>query len=112
MEALLTKYDRFFQIMASHPDKVAVPTLDIDLAWHTHQLNPVSYYAFSVAKAHVFIDHNDKVDEDKLSMSFEWTSKAYESKYNEPYSECRCWYCESKHHPLFSIFVNESSTNQ
>ncbi|KAK1762015.1 hypothetical protein QBC33DRAFT_501936 [Phialemonium atrogriseum] len=119
MEALLTKYDRFFQIMASHPDKVAVPTLDIDLAWHTHQLSPVSYYQFSVAKAHVFIDHDDKVDEDKLSMSFEWTSKAYENKYNEPYSECRCWYCETirtAHSPpskkLLGVLKTNKSSNQ
>ncbi|KAL8865671.1 MAG: hypothetical protein Q9174_006762, partial [Haloplaca sp. 1 TL-2023] len=32
VERLLMKYDRFFRIMAHHPDQTAVPTLDIDLA--------------------------------------------------------------------------------
>lgn len=33
VERLLLKYTRFFQIMAKYPKHVAVPTLDIDLAW-------------------------------------------------------------------------------
>ena len=32
-ERLLVKYSRFFQIMAHYPKQVAVPTLDVDLAW-------------------------------------------------------------------------------
>lgn len=33
MNRLIQKYTRFFQILASYPKKVAVPTLDVDLAW-------------------------------------------------------------------------------
>ena len=33
MERLILKYERFFHIMATHSDHVAVPTLDVDLAW-------------------------------------------------------------------------------
>lgn len=39
MDRLLTKYSRFFDIMGKHSNHVAVPTLDVDLAWHTHQLS-------------------------------------------------------------------------
>ncbi|KAB5549504.1 hypothetical protein GE09DRAFT_966956 [Coniochaeta sp. 2T2.1] len=95
MTRLLTKYERFFDIMASHPKNTAVPTLDVDLAWHTHQLSPSDYYAYSKFKTTKFIDHDDKIDEDKLSESFEWTSKVYQEKYGEVYSECTCWYCET-----------------
>lgn len=92
----LIKYDRFFSIMASKPDQVVVPTVDIDLIWHTHQLSPRQYYKFTVAKIGLFVDHHDKVDEDKLSEAFEWTTKTYQAMYGEVYSECICWYCESK----------------
>jgi hypothetical protein len=95
MNRLVTKYQRFFDLMAAHPKNTAVPTLDVDLAWHTHQLSPRQYYEYSLAKTSKFIDHDDKMDEDKLSSSFEWTSKAYQDAYGEVYSECTCWYCEA-----------------
>jgi hypothetical protein len=107
MSRLITKYDRFITIMKKHPDKMAVPTLDVDLAWHTHQLTPRDYYAFTMRLTGKFIDHDDKIDENALSEAFEWTTKTYQSLYNEVYSECTCWYCEgtSKQlspNPLFS----------
>lgn len=95
MERCLKKYDRFFKIMARYPTKVAVPTLDVDLAWHTHQTNPASYYIYSDYTTTKFIDHDDKIEESKLSTFFTWTSKVYQDKYGEPYSECTCWYCEA-----------------
>ncbi|KAK1638610.1 hypothetical protein BDP81DRAFT_392061 [Colletotrichum phormii] len=97
MAKLLNKYARFVEIIAiasSTEDKGSVPTLDVDLAWHTHQLSPQSYFDFPLAKTGTFLDHNDKVDEDKLSTAFEWTSKTYQEKHGEIYSECKCWYCE------------------
>jgi hypothetical protein len=97
MARLITKYGRFVSIMASHPNDVAVPTLDVDLAWHTHQLSPAGYYQYTVSKCRKFIDHDDKIDEDKLSNSFEWTSKTYQDTYGEVYSSCTCWYCECQH---------------
>lgn len=100
MWRLITKYGRFFNIMASNPGKTAVATLDVDLAWHTHQLSPLAYYAKSVTTAARFIDHDDKIEESKLSDSFEWTSETYQEMYGEVYSECTCWYCESKCFPI------------
>lgn len=34
MARLLEKYGRYFEILAKYPSKVAVPTLDVDLAWY------------------------------------------------------------------------------
>ncbi|KAM0818606.1 hypothetical protein AB5N19_04418 [Seiridium cardinale] len=95
IERLLLKYDRFFQIMKANPDQVVVPTLDIDLVWHTHQLSPRQYYKFAMDRTGSFVDHHDKVDEDKLSEAFEWTTKTYQTMFEEVYSECTCWYCET-----------------
>lgn len=45
MQRLLTKYDRYLEIVtkAKKPKngQIAVPTFDVDLAWHTHQLCPL-----------------------------------------------------------------------
>lgn len=101
MSRLLTKYQRFIDIMRLHPKEGCVPTLDVDLAWHTHQLSPKQYYDFTFSKCLKFIDHDDKMEEDALSTAFEWTSKTYERLYRQVYSECTCWYCEGNVYLLF-----------
>lgn len=88
MARLITKYGRFIAIMAEHPGKTCVPTLDVDLAWHTHQLSPREYYKYTTQKTFKFTDHDDKIEDDKLSDAFEWTMKTYQDKYHEVYSEC------------------------
>ncbi|OJI81968.1 hypothetical protein ASPTUDRAFT_57718 [Aspergillus tubingensis CBS 134.48] len=100
---MIRKYSVFFGIMADNPKEMAVPTLDVDLAWHTHQLSPRQYYNYSVRLTNRpmrFIDHNDKVDELKLTNGFEWTCKTYrEVTDGEIYSECVCWFCEAIRYP-------------
>ena len=101
MKRLLVKYQRFVSIMKDK-NNMAVPTLDVDLAWHTHQLTPYNYMLYTVNTTGQFIDHDDKVAETALNDAFAWTSKTYQKLYNEPYSECTCWYCEA---------IRESTTN-
>lgn len=120
MDRLIRKYEHFFYIMVSNPRHMAVPTLDVDLAWHTHQLSPSRYFQYSIHKSKffsrdsVFIDHDDKVDENKLSDGFEWTSKVYKKLSDgQIYSECTCWYCEAIRAPDLnsrSIFVSSSTS--
>jgi hypothetical protein len=111
MERLIKKYSRFMQILTENPSQVAVPTLDVDLAWHTHQLNAQDYFDFSNRMTQKYIDHDDKIEETALSDAFTWTSKTYASKYGEPYSECTCWYCEAvreTHSSKLDRFFNSS----
>ena len=95
MKRLIVRYERFLRIIIDHPRQMAVPTLDIDLAWHTHQLSAQRYCAHTIRLAQNFIDHDDKVTEVNLNNSFAWTSETYARIYREPYSECNCWYCEA-----------------
>lgn len=114
-DRLVTRYGIFLDIMHQNPRRMAVPTLDIDLAWHTHQLSPRSYYKYTTKERlngiRVFIDHDDKVDEGKLSEGFEWTSKAYRRMTDGGiYSECTCWYCEATREPdLYDRILNIGS---
>lgn len=122
VDRLIRKYGVFFRIMAEHPDRLAVPTLGVDLAWHTHQLTAKRHFAYSTARtqaggwAAIFIDHDDKVDETRLTQGFEWTSKQYRKLTNGGvYSECTCWYCEAVRETdlssgLSSIFQSSSVT--
>ena len=95
MERCCMKYKRFIKIISKNPNRTAVPTLDIDLAWHTHQLSPLSYYHYTTRKLFKFVRHDDKIEDDKLNDGFEYTSKVYQELYDEVYSECTCWYCEA-----------------
>ncbi|KAJ5389971.1 uncharacterized protein N7496_001039 [Penicillium cataractarum] len=117
-DRLIKKYNVFFQIMYDNPSKMAVPTLDVDLAWHTHQLQPRRYYKYSTriksSGLRIFFDHDDKVDENKLSESFEWTSKMYRRATDGAiYSECTCWYCEATRAPdLYDRLFNMGSASR
>ncbi|KAF2728649.1 hypothetical protein EJ04DRAFT_569363 [Polyplosphaeria fusca] len=102
MERLIVKYHRFVRLIAENHRKTAVPTLDIDLAWHTHQLTPRIYYRYTLSLTRKFLNHDDKIPETSLHTNFQWTATAYEKKYSSPYSECACWYCECTREPLRS----------
>jgi hypothetical protein len=106
MQRLIVKYHRFIRMIADHPQKIMVPTLDVDLAWHTHQLTPKTYYAYTVAETKRFVNHDDKIPERSLHVNFQQTSAIYEKKYGQPYSECACWYCECTREPMRSSFSN------
>lgn len=96
MKQCIEKYDVFLQIVSKNTGKMAVPTLDVDLAWHTHQLSPLRYYCHCKLRTEMLINHDDKVLEGSLSDGFEWTSKQYHKITNgQLYSSCTCWYCEA-----------------
>jgi uncharacterized membrane protein YgcG len=92
---IVVKYQRFMMLIMRNKGKMAVPTLDVDLAWHTHQLSPARYMAYTVQGNGTLIDHDDKISEARLNDQFAWTSSAYQRMFDEPYSECTCWYCEA-----------------
>lgn len=103
MENGLKRYNNFFHLFARSFDML-VPTLDIDLFWHTHQLSFYYYFKSCQAIGRSFIDHNDKVDQTHLDNSFEKTAKLYRSKYKEDYTFCTCWYCMAVKDRSASLF--------
>ncbi|KAK4249025.1 hypothetical protein C7999DRAFT_39873 [Corynascus novoguineensis] len=109
MSRLLTKYQRFMQIMAWNPGKIAVPTLDVDLAWHTHQLSPSRYYRHTVGLTNRFIDHDDKIEDTTLGEQFEWTSRVYQKQYGEVYKVSESFHdsgAASLHPPSSSAHIS------
>jgi hypothetical protein len=86
--ASVEKYHRFFSIIARYPGRCVVPTLNVDLVWHTHMLSPNAYWRYSVGVTGKYIVHDDKIEEAKLGESYQWTSEKYRKMYNESYTEC------------------------
>ncbi|KAG9012482.1 hypothetical protein FRB94_005799 [Tulasnella sp. JGI-2019a] len=85
----VVRYHAFLDLMASTPSKFTVPTLDIDLAWHTHQLLCASYRTLRDIIG-IIPDHDDKVTQGALSTAFDDTAKAWKARFAIPYSVCGC----------------------
>lgn len=76
-----TRYHKFLLLMNrksnSKDRKIAlVPTLDIDLSWHTHQLNAVSYREWCVEHLGVAVNHDDTVAKENLDNGLRETTQA------------------------------------
>ncbi|PWN48722.1 hypothetical protein IE53DRAFT_180792 [Violaceomyces palustris] len=84
----MVRYHMWLDLM-SFSQRMLCPTLDIDLVWHTHQLQG-SYRRDTMKNADRFVDHDDKVEATVLSDAFERTAKYWKMRYRQPYSVCGC----------------------
>ncbi|KDQ63940.1 hypothetical protein JAAARDRAFT_144381 [Jaapia argillacea MUCL 33604] len=90
MPYAVARYHAFLDLMATSPTEYFVPTLDIDLAWHTHMLTPWQYASDCMEFVGRHVDHEDKVDNIQLSSAFDETCRAWKARYNVPYMHCGC----------------------
>jgi len=91
----LIRYERFMQLFKERPGTMLVPTLDIDLVWHTHQCSPKSYQSLSEKVAGRSINHDDSLDKITLKDGFKKTCWFYETRFKDEYNVCLCWECEA-----------------
>lgn len=90
LDHAVARYHAFLDLMATPPSNFYVPTLDIDLAWHTHQLYADQYAADCKKFVGRYIDHDDRVGETRLSVAFDATCRAWKSRFGIPYAYCGC----------------------
>ncbi|KAH0835046.1 hypothetical protein J3R83DRAFT_10783 [Lanmaoa asiatica] len=90
LQHCVARYHAFLGLMADAPGSFFVPTLDIDLAWHTHQLRASFYHIECKRVVGRYVDHDDKVDEDHLATAFDVTCRAWTDRYSLPYTYCGC----------------------
>ncbi|KAF9790368.1 hypothetical protein BJ322DRAFT_1168850 [Thelephora terrestris] len=86
----IARYHAFLDLISSSPYLFFVPTLDIDIAWHTHQLLPEEYMDDCVASVGRFVNHDDNVEEGRLASSFEITCRLWRQRFGVPYTYCGC----------------------
>lgn len=91
----ITRYERFFALFRAHPGHTLVPTLDVDLVWHSAMLTPELYRAWCRTTAGRFVGHDDSLGEGVLGDAFVFTEEAYKSAYGRAYGRCCCWFCEA-----------------
>ncbi|KAJ7084822.1 hypothetical protein B0H15DRAFT_847725 [Mycena belliarum] len=90
LQHAIARYHAFLDLMSSSPASFFVPTLDIDLAWHTHQLMASRYSRDTIKHVRRFIDHDDKVEESQLASAFDITCRAWKDRFGVQYTHCGC----------------------
>ena len=111
-----TRYHKFLLLMRRKREgkRVAlVPTLDIDLCWHTHQLSTGEYRKWCVEHLGLAINHDDTVGKQTLDSGLRETSAAWYEAYRETYSTENV--TQSKTKGLFSgngLFSRKTSTGK
>lgn len=106
----LIRYHKFLDLMAlTHT--LLTPTLDIDLCWHTHQLQS-RYYDHTFWLVGRFINHDDAIETGILKDAFDRTAMLWKQRYNQPYSLCGCVYnSPGTIKKLKSLLGNSSSSS-
>lgn len=99
------RYNKFLSLMKEQ-NTLLVPTLDIDLAWHTHQIHASSYRAFTQKYIGRIINHDDTLTKGVLSNGFAVTARAWYKMYHEPYTHvCPSKYWLSTTKKVMSVIV-------
>ncbi|KIN07111.1 hypothetical protein OIDMADRAFT_139763 [Oidiodendron maius Zn] len=104
----IDRYSKFLKLFKLYPNTMLVPTLDIDLVWHTHQCSPSRYEAGTVMMAGRLIDHDDKIGAGILNSGFTRTKDLYRIRFGQEYQVCNCWDCEA----LLSAISTQNSGTQ
>jgi predicted transcriptional regulator len=94
MRRAIDRYNKFLKLFILYPGKTLVPTLDIDLVWHTHQCSAISYEETMRARTGRYINHDDKIGKEKLGHGADETSHLFRTRFGQEYSVCLCWDCE------------------
>jgi hypothetical protein len=89
------RYDKFLRLFQLYPGRMLVPTLDIDIMWHTHQCSAAGYRYSVKARTGVFINHDDKVGQSTLKGGLQVTKERFLLRFGEDYDKCLCWECEA-----------------
>ncbi|KAH7098281.1 major facilitator superfamily domain-containing protein [Auriculariales sp. MPI-PUGE-AT-0066] len=84
----IARYHAFLDLLAAHPGMFIVPTLDIDLSWHTHQLKGRVYRSDTKLVTGKMLGHDDTVEAPELSNGLQQTAAAWEARFGVPYSSC------------------------
>lgn len=108
LEGAVARYKGFLHQIKRNKERsiksFTVPTYDVDLIWHTHQLHPSSYCKDLVSIMGMVLEHDD-TDSDrtkgmKLDTGFSGTTKVWEERYGLRYWRAGAMYRGSAPSPL------------
>ncbi|OJA15205.1 hypothetical protein AZE42_10552 [Rhizopogon vesiculosus] len=90
LEHSLLRYHCFLDLAAASPNLMPVPTLDIDLIWHSHQLMGGKYGVDSESYVGRRLDHPLAIEEGVLSTALDNTCRAWQTRFRVLYMQCGC----------------------
>jgi hypothetical protein len=86
LEKATARYRQFmFVDIDMDAENGIVPTTDIDLIWHTHQLFPVEYRSWCLENLNKYVNHDDTVAESDLAVGLKQTIDVWQEKFGETY---------------------------
>ncbi|EQC26201.1 hypothetical protein SDRG_15938 [Saprolegnia diclina VS20] len=84
----LVRYRQFIEaVRTKKAGEMLVPTIDIDLAWHTHMTMPPEYIRCSSKAVGFVMDHDDTVAGPSLTTAFAATRGLWSSTHGAAYSQ-------------------------
>ena len=93
LDVATTRYHKFLLLMnrksgnsGKNKKFSLVPTLDIDLCWHTHQLFFVEYRDWCISHLGTAVNHDDTVAKEDLDSGLKETTNAWTNAYRESYN--------------------------
>jgi len=78
------RYFDFLELARQQPSHLLVPTLDIDLIWHVHQLSPVDYRDDCQELLGRPLSHDTSHGSADLAAAFQQTQAAWEHAFHAP----------------------------
>ncbi|KAL2938938.1 Glycine-rich domain-containing protein 2 [Bienertia sinuspersici] len=118
LQEALARYKGFLHLIRMNEKKgiklFSVPTYDVDLMWHSHQLHPVSYCNDLIKLVGTVVEHDD-TDSDrtkgkKLDTGFSGITKQWEETFGLSYWKAGAMYRGTTPTPVTQIpfpFINE-----
>ncbi|CAL4982992.1 unnamed protein product [Urochloa decumbens] len=106
----LARYKGFLYLIKMNQEKglqrFRVPTYDVDLMWHTHQLHPVTYCKDMLKLLGKVLEHDDtdadRSEGKKLDVGFTETTEQFESTFGVRYWKAGCMYRGNMPSPVTS----------
>ncbi|CAG8437667.1 8297_t:CDS:2 [Scutellospora calospora] len=78
----IERYKKFL-LLVKNNERDLVPTIDIDLCWHTHMLHSIDYRDFTKKYTGKIINHDDRISKSILNDNFKQTSDIWYKYFNE-----------------------------
>jgi hypothetical protein len=82
----ISRYEKFIKLISENKERSFVPTIDIDIVWHAHQLDTERYKNYCININEYLINHDDMIESDTLDESYRITYDAWKIRYGEKYS--------------------------
>jgi len=90
LQQAVARYRKFLLLKLRHRDALLVPTYDIDLVWHTHQLHPLVYKHDTARLMGRMLNHddnlNDRDPDSPLLSAYVRTKQLWRQAYREHYA--------------------------